>query len=150
MSSISHLYKQYIHGTLKKAMVQLVTVLLCHLTHTVAKGINAKCKKVYINTRAIKHLYDKRPAQEFHFLVENADQITKYPDRVYQNKIGKRGCYCFVKNIGDDLWLVSLEVIQDGNQDSTHYEVVTFFRTDENYLADFELLWKWEVGNPPS
>jgi hypothetical protein len=144
------LYKQYVHGTERKAAVQLVTGLLCHLTVAVVKGIESNCNKVYINTRVIKHVYDKRPAQEFDFLIESAHAIVKYPDKVYKNKGEKRGSFCFVKKIKNENWLVSIETMQV-EQENSHCEVVTFFRVaDDDYLNSYTLLWEWEGGNPPS
>lgn len=150
MQPIPTLYKQYVHGTERKAIVQMLTVLLCHLTVAVVKGIESNCNKVYISTRVIKHIYDKRPAQEFDFLIENAHTVVKYPDKVYKNKDGKRGSFCFVKKIKNEEWLVSIETMQENNH-NTHCEVVTFFRVNgDDYLSSYELLWEWEGGKPPS
>jgi hypothetical protein len=150
MQTIPTLYKHYVQGTPRKAIVQLLTVLLCHLTVAVVKGIDSKCNKVYVSTRVIKHIYDKRPAQEFDFLLENAHLVVKYPDKVYKNKDGKRGSFCFVKKIKNESWLVSVETM-GGDEEITHCEVVTFFRVNsDDYLSSYELLWEWEGGNPPS
>ena len=149
MSTVVSLYKKYVRGTDRKAIVQMVIVLLCHLTAAVAKGVGTECTKVYINSRVVKHIYDKRPAQEFDFLISQAEHIVKYPDYIYKNKSGKRGSFCFVKKVNNELWIVSIEIIQQKEIES-HCEVVTFFRTNPEYLESFELLWKWEVGIPPS
>lgn len=150
MKSTENLYVQYVQGTERKAIVQTVTALLCHFTIAVLKGIDSNCTKVYINTRVIKHVYDKQPAQEFDFLVANIYKVAKFPDRIYKNKDGKRGSYCFIKKIKNETCFVSVQTIQE-NELMNHCEVVTFFRiNDENYLRSYELLWKWEGGNPPS
>jgi|SRR3990167_9084017 len=150
MSIVAYLYKNYIKGTTKKAIVQLVEVNLCHLTSAVIKGVNLPCNKVYLNTRVLKHLYDKRPAEEFDLMTETIFDIVKYPSKIYKNKSGKRGSFCFVKEIKNSKCLVSLETIYDDKKTATHCDVATFFRVDDNYLANYELLWEWKGGTPSS
>ena len=106
---IPELHKKYIKGTEKNAIIQLIQAFLCNLTVAVTAGIKSSCSKVYINTRVIKHAYDKRPAQEFDFLVLNVHLVVKYPDKVYKNKEGKRGEYCFVKEIKNQKYICILE-----------------------------------------
>lgn len=93
------LVKKYIRGSEKKAIVQLVTVFLCNLKSVLVKKVSLPCKRVHINTRVLKHVYDKRTAEEFDFLISNLDNIIKYPDAVYKNKNGKRGEFCLVSKI---------------------------------------------------
>ena len=145
MSIVINLHKKYIKGTEKKAIVQVIQALLCQLTHTVMKDLKFPCNKVYVNTRSLKHTYDKRSAEEYDFLVVNLGIIVKFPDAIYKNKDGKRGSHCFVKKIKNKIYLCSLEIIKE--KDSTYCEVATFFRTDENYLKNCELLWEWNGGN---
>ncbi len=143
--TISYLCKKYIKGTEKKAIVQLVRVFLCGLTNAVLGGISFPSNRVYINTRVVKHVYDKKPAEEFDFLVNNTHLIVKYPDKIYKNRDGKRGEYCFVKDIKNQKYFCSIEIIQKGN--SPQLEVVTFYRIEEDYLKNYELLWEWKGGN---
>ncbi len=150
MSIIPHLYKKYVRGTAKKAIVQSVTVLLCHLTATVMKGVGSSCQKIYISTRVLKHIYDKRPAEEFDFCLEHVMSTVRYPNRVYKNKGGKRGAYIFVKDVQNSQCLVSVETVTDANGNATHCEVATFFRPSEGYLNSYELLWEWKDGTPSS
>jgi hypothetical protein len=149
MSVVFHIHKKYICGTQKKAFVQSLNVLLCHLTAAVVRGSTMTCNKVYLGTRVLKHVYDKRPAEEFDFLLLHLSTIVKYPDRVYENKMGKRGRYCFIKTIKNHLCLVSIETVEDDGK-ASHCEVATFFRTKENYLCNYKLLWEWKGGTPPS
>ncbi len=150
MTLVVHLYKKYIKGTPKKSIVQMVEIHLCQLTLAVIRGIGIDSNKVYLNTRVLKHMYDKRPAEEFDLMVTSLIEIIKYPDSIYKNKNNKRGSLCFVKKIINNHCLVSLETIYDENTEATHNQVVTFFRTDENYLSNFELLWEWKGGTPSS
>lgn len=150
MSYVVHLYKKYVKGTSKKAIVQLVEVHLCHLTVSVMKGLSLTCNRVYLNTRVLKHLYDKRPAEEFDLMTETLLDVVKYPNKIYKNKDGKRGSLCFVKEIKNSKCFVSLEPMCDEKKVATHYEVATFFRTDDDYLKNYELLWEWKGGTPSS
>ena len=150
MSIILHLTKKYIRGTTKKTIVQIVEVLLCHLTTTVVKGASLVSSKIYLNTRVLKHLYDKRTAEEFDFMSENLIKVVKYPDKIYKNKSGKRGSLVFTKVISNSICAVSLEVVENKENTQVHFNVVTFFRTDEEYLSNYELLWEWKGGKPSS
>jgi len=114
------------------------------------KGIDMTCNKVYLSTRVLKHVYDKRPAEEFDFMLDTLVNVVKYPDKIYKNKNGKRGCFCFVKEVKNSTCLVSLETIFDEKKVATHCEVATFFRTDDDYLKNYELLWEWKGGIPSS
>ncbi|MEK7105928.1 MAG: hypothetical protein AAB895_01045, partial [Patescibacteria group bacterium] len=72
--------------------------------------------------------------------------ITKYPDKVYKNKLGKRGEYCLVKSIKNNNYLCSIEVVQ--GESESQLEIVTFFRVnDDNYLKNYDLLWEWKGGD---
>jgi hypothetical protein len=142
---LSNLYAQYIKNTEKEAIVQLVSTFLCNLTASVAKGIDCPCIKVYISTRVIKHVYDKRPAEEFDFLLLNVHSVVKFPDRIYKNKSGKRGAYCFVKEIKNKKYLCSIEIIT--KESTSQCEIVTFFRVRDDYLDSYELLWEWKGGD---
>lgn len=139
-----NLHENYIVGTQEKAAVVFKAVFLCHLTNTVLKEIKT-IGKVYTNSRILKHLYDKKTAEEYHFLLGNIHKIVKYPDRIYKNKNPKRGDFCFLKRIKGYNYLCSLE-ITDGE-----LMVVTSFRVrKESYLNNYELLWSWRGDIPSS
>lgn len=93
----------------------------------------------------MKHLYDKKPAEEYDFLVCNIYKIVKYPDRIYKNKDPKRGDLCFLKKLKGYNYLCSLEVADD------ELTVITAFRVrKESYLNNYELLWSWRGDIPSS
>jgi hypothetical protein len=138
---------KYIRGTEKGAIVQNVQVFLCSLTSAVIRGISSGCGRVYINTRVLKHVYDKRPAEEFDFLTCNIHTIVKYPDAVYKNKNGKKGDYCFIKELKNMKYMCSVQVVR-GDDASAQCEIVTFFRLQkESYLKSYDLLWEWKGGD---
>jgi len=84
-------------------------------------------------------------------LIKNALLIVKYPDKIYLNKDTKRGDYCFLKKLGDNFYLCSLEIIKNEENKSTHNEIATLFRMrKEKYLESYKLLWKRKDGTPSS
>jgi hypothetical protein len=143
-SMIIGLHKKYIKGSEKNAIVQIVQAFMCNLTAAVVNGISCPSNKVYISTRVLKHVYDKRPAEEFDFLIENLHLIIKFPDLIFKNKSGKRGEFCFVKEIKGKKYLCSIEIIN--KVDIVQCEIATFFRVDSDYLKNYELLWEWKGG----
>lgn len=148
---IPELYKKYIRGTEKGVIVQNVQVLICNLTNAVITAVPANCNRVYINTRVLKHVYDKRPAEEFDFLIENVHHIIKYPTQIYLNGDGKKGDLCFVAEIKNYKYLCSVEIKKDEHSTHSFCEVVTFFRIQkESYLDNYKLIWEWKGGAPSS
>ncbi len=140
---ILSLHIKHIQNTGKESIVQVVRAFLCHLTSLVKKEIGVISNNTYINTRVLKHVYDKRPAEEYDFLIQNVHTIVKYPDSIYKNKDSKKGDYCFIKLLKSKKYLCSLGVINDG--EIKGLEVATFFRLNkENYLNNYELLWSWK------
>ncbi|MEK7115268.1 MAG: hypothetical protein AAB847_02830 [Patescibacteria group bacterium] len=145
---VPDLYKDYIEGTEEKAPVVFKSVLLCFLTKAVMIGGNFTNQKVHINTRVLKHMYDKKPAEEFDFVIHNIHSIVRYPDHIYKNKNAKRGQLCLVKKIKDRNYLCSIQIFTNNTEDIS---VVTAFRVrDNNYLKNYELLWDWKGGGPSS
>ena len=145
---IPDLFRRYVKGTEKQAIVQFIEAFLCNMSGPVSDIIAYPHRKVFISTRVIKHLYDKRTAQEFDFLINNCHLIVKYPDSIYKNKDFKKGRFAFVKEIRHKKYLCSLEIIEKENV--VQCEIVTCFPTDDAYLENFELLWEWKDGEPSS
>ena len=146
---IANLCEVHIRGTAKKAAVQLVTVFLCHLTFAVSKGLRCDCNKVYVSTRALKHCYDKRTAEEFDFLTKSIHKVIQYPDKIFTNKPGKRGEYCFYKEIKNSKYFCSIEK-NERDDGQFVFEIVTFFRVQDSYIKSYELLWEWKGGESSS
>lgn len=146
------LHEKYIANTLPKAIVVDVTVLVCDLTKATQREIEkilslkeGDGQRVYINTRVIKHLYDGKPAEEYDFVLCNIHKVIKKPDEIYKNKNPKRGEVLFIKVLNGQKYLCSLEKVEEGLM------VVTSFRLrKENYLNNYELLWRWKGGGPSS
>lgn len=150
----------------EKAMVADKKLLLCVLTVAVSQGIDINCERhVYLTSRVLKHLYDKKPAEEFSFVLNHFSEIVRYPDRIYKNKKEKRGEYCFVKKIGNEDYFCSLEIVKihpacfgqaifgiskfGESKEKDEIQIATAFRLRDNkYIKKYTLLWNWGDGNP--
>jgi len=162
-------FEKNIKGTPYKAIVIDRKIFLCHLTNAVCDGIKIanNLKKVYITSRALKHLFDRKPAEEFFFLMDNLHKIVQYPDKIYKNRVSKRGEYCLVKKIKESDYFCSIEIIKfppmvlslvefgmsecGENNEIEEIQIATAFRLrDADYIKKYTLLWSWEDGNPPS
>ena len=145
---LTELYEKYIYGTSPKTVIANKTTFLCHLTWAVAKATNVTAMKVYASTRMLKHLYDSRPAEEFVFIIENLHTVVKYPDHVYENKTGKRGDFCFVKELKGERYIASIEMTEQ--EDGKIFVATAFRLRKESYLNNYKLLWSWRDDHPSS
>lgn len=152
--SVIKLFKMYVEGSTEKAIVPEKTILLCNTTNAVAKVCNLKSVKVYVNTKVLKHLYDKKSAEEFDFITHNLHTIAKYPDNIYKNKAGKRGNFIFVKELKGNVYLCSIEVVDNCviNEviENANFVVTSYRIRDSKYLKKYELMWSWKDGTPSS
>lgn len=151
MLTVSYLHNRYVKDSLKKSVVLLAQTHLCDLAIMITEHLNIGASRVYLNTRVLKHLYDKRPAEEYDFMIKNLTDIIKFPHKIYENKNAKRGSFLFVKQYNCEECVVSLEMIHSEKENTnSHCEVVTFFRADKDYLLNYKLLWEWKGGTPSS
>lgn len=147
------LHRECIEGTEEKTLVAEKRVCLCFVTWVVHKNIlepeGCTSRKVHITTKSLKHLYDKKPAQEYDFVIHHVHLCARYPDKIYRNRDNKTGHLCFTKRIKNTLIFCSMELVQRDNH--TGCEIVTAFviRKDE-YLRNYELLWEWKGDIPSS
>jgi len=154
---LKELFEGYIEATSEKSVVENKTVLLCRLTNSVLNALGTVETKAYVTNRMLKHLFDSKPAEEFHFIVDHVHKVVKFPDRIYRNKNGKRGCFCFVKRVKNDEYLCSLEIVNEEKSVdiSTNvlggvYVVTAFRLRKPQYLNSYELVWSWKGDNPSS
>lgn len=146
--SVVKFFKKYIRGTIQKQTVLEETILVTELTRTVMRACGLNTTHVYINTRIIKHLYDRKPAEEFDFIIRNIGIIVKFPDLIYKNKSGKRGEFCFVKDINDLRYLCVIGNVASANNGGEDVFIVTCFRVrDSKYLKDYKVFWSWKGGD---
>jgi len=148
---LKNLYEKYIKGIPNGVAVSDKIVFLCHLTNVVKRVLELNFSAVFVRTIPLKHLYEKRPAEEFDFIIDNIHKVVKYPDYIYKNKDPKRGNFCFVKTIGGEKYLCSLELVIDENKNKEILTLVTAFRIrKETYLDSYSLLWNWGNDVSPS
>lgn len=130
------------------------TFLLAILTKTVARVISSQNLKVYITTVTLKHLYDKRPAEEFDVIIRCLHQVVRYPKELYENKPGKRGQFCFIKKIRGEKYFCSIERSEEKDdpdgETEKFYAASAFRLRDENYLKGYKLVWSWKDDTPSS
>ncbi|MBI5358933.1 hypothetical protein HZB69_04910 [Candidatus Amesbacteria bacterium] len=102
-------------------------------------------QKVHMNTRVIKHMYDKKPSEEFDAILTNLSKIVSQVEVIYQNLKAKRGDICLLGKVKGIRYICSIETSEVGNT------VVTCFRLrDENYLKKYKILWSRKGGDPSS
>ncbi|MDO8512754.1 MAG: hypothetical protein Q7S57_05770 [bacterium] len=149
-TKLVEVYEKYIKGTPEKGLVEEKKFLVCFLTQAVCKGMNFNSNKVYISTRVLKHMYDKKPAEEFNFLLVNLNKIVRYPDHIYANKLGKRGDICLQKCVAGNQYLCSIEFVGT-EEEQKEIQITTAFRIRKsNYLLGYKLLWSWKGDIPSS
>ncbi|MFQ5812029.1 MAG: hypothetical protein ACE5I2_02375 [Anaerolineae bacterium] len=152
--SLTELHQRYIQGSPPDAIVLDHTILLCHLTNAVFETGFFPSQKVYINTKVLKHTYDKKPAEEYDFIIKNLVTLVRYPDHIYENLSSKRGDLGLVKRYEGALYFCSIERTyyeekRDGDDGENH--LVTAFRVrKETYLDNYKLLWSWKGDDPSS
>ncbi len=143
--TLSEFFAKYIKDTQEKASVLDRKLFLCRLTMAVTKGIDIKesTRSVYITSRCLKHLFDKKPAEEFLFIVKHLYEIVRYPDKIYLDSEEKRGEFCFIKTIGNSKYFCSIE------NNKEEIQIATAFRLrDDKYIKKYTLLWDWGNGAP--
>ena len=124
-----------------------------HIKRTAYKAavLESKCLigsfdifSVFISTKSLKHLFDKKPAEEFHFIMDYLHLLIENPDKIYRNKLEKHGDICLITHIRNSNYLCSLQKVSN-----KELQVVTAFRLrDENYIKKYTLLWNRGSGKP--
>jgi hypothetical protein len=130
----------------------MFVVRVCALTNKISGAFHCKSGQIFINTRVLKHLYDRKPAEEFDFIITHLAKLLADPDLIFCNKSSKRGDYVFVKQIDLDRYFCSLEVASSCKKTCSNVDlhVVTVFRLrKKNYLHNYKLVWS-RRGDIPS
>ena len=115
-------FTRYVKGTASRASVLNRTRFLCRLPSEVCDIIQTNEEKSAVNmtSRCLKHLYDKKPAEEFLFLLDNLYNMLKHPDSVYFNKGEKRGTFSLVKKMGESEYFCAIEKMWDNPHFAWH------------------------------
>lgn len=143
INTIKGLHRKYIKMTPKDSYVKNITLYIGNLKLDITRNLDMSSKNIFIKTRSLKHMYDKRTAQAYDLLLENLLNILRNPDCIYNNKSSKRGSKCFVKKIARYKYMVVLE-----EKDISGNYIVTGFPVDKKYLKNFRKVWYWKDGNP--
>ncbi len=139
---IFRFYERYVRWTDRGASVGNATLHVGDLDEALRGFLTSGDGGIFLHARALKHVYDKRPAQECDACLSHLSETATIPDLVYEDQRGKRGNYCFVKKLEGDQYLCVLERV------GIALEVVTFFVIrEEKYLARRKLLWSREDGS---
>jgi len=140
-----NLHSNFVKNTKPGEIVINKTVLLCHINEKISRYIKLHEANVYISSKMLKHLYDKRSAQEYDCLLRNMYLIAKYPDLIYRNKGYKSGDFLFVKAIDGYCYTCSLQFVQKGF--CRKLNLITAFSVKPEYMRNFKLLWSWKSFN---
>ncbi len=143
-SPLQLFFEKYVQGTAEKAPIVMERQFICTVLKPVSNILcNTNVFNVSISTRALKHMYDKKPAEEFDCLLKAVVGIIQFPLRVYKDKNNKRGNYCFSGMYKNFEYIFAIELIEGEGQ------IVTGFRKrDDKYLKEYILLWSREVDSP--
>lgn len=99
-------------------------------------------------------MYDKKPAQEYDFVIRHVSQVVMYPDKIYQNLDSKRGDYVFRKHVGGQDVICSIEKCASedptDNGSEVNVAVTALYLRKEGYLRNYKLLWSWKGDIPSS
>ncbi|MCA9372250.1 hypothetical protein KC726_05130 [Candidatus Woesebacteria bacterium] len=147
------LFKKYVYKTEKKKHVFLKATKITSLTQVVSRVIDIKSNKVYITTRVLKHLYDKKPSIEFYDCIKNLPKIIRYPDTIHANIESKRGDYCFIKKYDSRFYICSLKKARVAKKDLTEetlFVVTIFWLRRQTYLKKYPHIWSWRGDIPSS
>ena len=71
---LKNLYEKYIKGIPNGVAVSDKIVFLCHLTNVVKRVLELNFSAVFVRTIPLKHLYEKRPAEEFDFIIDKSNK----------------------------------------------------------------------------
>ncbi len=144
------MHENFIAGTKPKQYVKVSTLLLCQLSSEVRKAIGAKSSKVYISSKSIKHIYDrhcheKKQNNIYTIIIDNLDNIVKYPDMIKQNKESKKkkGAVVFIKEINGITFACPIEIsmLRKVKKMKEIISVVSVFKKNEGYLKDTKILY---------
>ena len=141
---------RYIKNTPRKGFVKDLRIKVCDIPHKLRGRLKIKDERVYITTKSLKHLYDVRAAEEFDFIISNIESFILNPTKVYKNKDGKTGNFCFYKETRSGNYFSILETADDSVCVVSSYRLSDIEGKRKNYLAGYKLIWSWKVDLPSS
>jgi phage-Barnase-EndoU-ColicinE5/D-RelE like nuclease3 len=141
-----NVYEKHIRRSKLEAPVMDVKVRITKTTRKTRNAMHCRARKTYIRTRALKHLYDKKPAEEFDFILDHIMLIIRNPDCIYRNRSDRHTGFCLTRKIDNHQYLAVIELVAQ-NTSGEEVHIVTAFRIrDDNYLRNYDLLRSWRDG----
>jgi len=138
---IKNLFSKHIKNTEYGEEIDISHTFVCTPRKEIQTITKGSLRKVFISTRSLKHIYDrhvfdKKMPRVFYKILNNLVNIISNQDKIYLNSPEKRGDYIFVKEIDNQTYMCTVEIIDDNR-----LEIVSSCTTGEKYLSKFTLLW---------
>lgn len=144
LMTLEYIHRKYIRYTGEKALIQKKVFFLCSLYSSVKNECLISNKSVSLSTVMLKHLYDKKPAEEYDKILLCIKDSVRHPEEIYKNKENKTGGFCFVKSFLNQKYFT---VLQESHAEQTNYIVTSFRIRKEQYLKGYEKIWERESDN---
>lgn len=142
--TIENIHRKHIRYTQEKALIHKETFFLCNLYSSTRNACLIPNKSVSFSTVMLKHLYDKKPAEEYDKIIRYLKESVRHPEKIYKNKQNKTGGFCFVKSFLKQKYFTAL---QKSSAEETNYVVTSFRIRKDTYLNGYEKIWERESDN---
>ncbi len=129
-TKLKNLHRKYIHLTNKLSKVAKRNTFLGEVPKL--KGL--KSKRVYISTWCLKHLYDKRTAVEYEYIVEYLSMVLKFPDNIYTNLPNRQGDLVLHRRLKDGDYIA---IVETAKKSGNTNHVLTSFRIKKKDMKRF-------------
>ncbi len=147
---LQQIHDQFIKNQPDGAAVILEIFTLANLTEQVQQHLGLSVGKVHIKTKILKHMYERRPASIYDFLLMHLSEIIRFPERIYQNQEAKKGQFIFAKQFPEGLFMASIETNAHPETGQEIHVLITAFKVEQRYLNKYKLIWSWEDGDASS
>ena len=148
MNKFEHFHNRYIKGTPPQGIVFLDKLLVTSLSESIQSVLDLPTTKVYISSKVIKHIYDRRLAMHFDYILSHLEELITNPDRIYLNKKGGELEFLFVTNFSEDTLCTVLEnrkILHDNysmfeNSDHEENQIKTIFYAKDKYYKNCKII----------
>ena len=142
--TLENIHRKYVRYTEEKTLIQKKIFFLCNLYSSVRNNCTISNKSVSFSTVMLKHLYDRKPAEEYDKILRYIKESVRHPEEIYKNKENKTGGFCFVKSFLNQKYFT---VLQESDAEQTNYIVTSFRIRKAEYLKGYEKIWERESDN---
>lgn len=137
------IHELFIRRTVLESPIRQIKIRITEITKKTRHTVHCAQRRIYMHSRTLKHLYDKRPAEEFDFVIDHIALIIGNPDSLFKNKDGKTGNFCIVKKIGTYSYVVVIEIKNRQTENEEIWIVTTFRLQNNSYMRSYDLLRSW-------